>query len=327
MKKQIKKYLAVMLTLVLVLINTASPSYAESGHLLIANSKTNKMAYYINNKFVREFRISTGRLSTPTPQGKVKIVNKIKNRPYYAGGIPGGSPKNPLGDRWLGLHINGTYGTTYGIHGNNNENSIGKNITDGCIRMHNKEVRWLFDRIENQSDVIINYSNDSYSKIAAKYGIKIGDSQEEKKPGWEKSGNDWYYVKEDKTYQKNGWIKIKEQWYYFDSKGIMQRGWKNINNNWYYLRDDGGMKTGWLKDKENWYYLRDDGQMKTGWLLDKDQWHYLKSDGTMKIGWQLINNNWYYFNQDGNMAHDTIIDNWEINSDGVAINKKVQENI
>jgi len=57
-------------------------------------------------------------------------VNKIKNRPYYTGHIPGGNPRNPLGKRGLGLNANGTYGgDTYGTHDNNNESSIGKYVS------------------------------------------------------------------------------------------------------------------------------------------------------------------------------------------------------
>ena len=138
---------------------------------LIINSKKNKMAYYKDNKFVREFDVATGKKTTPTPQGKFKIVNKIVNRPYYSGGIDGGDPKNPLGDRRLGLYVNGTYGTNYGIHGNNNESSIGNHVSGGCIRMHNAEIRWLFDQIEIGSEAIIKYTYDSYEDIAKSYNI------------------------------------------------------------------------------------------------------------------------------------------------------------
>ncbi|MDF2058550.1 L,D-transpeptidase [Priestia megaterium] len=61
-----------------------------------------------------------------TPVGFFKVVNKIKNRPYYKRKIPGGYPCNQLGKRWLGLNANRTYVDTYGIHGNNNESSIFK---------------------------------------------------------------------------------------------------------------------------------------------------------------------------------------------------------
>ena len=96
--------------------------------LIVINKKTNQLAYYQNGKLVKVFMVGTGRKSSLTPEGKFKIVNKIKNRPYYKEKIPGGSPKNPLGVRWLGIEARGTYGTTYAIHGNNNPSSIGKYV-------------------------------------------------------------------------------------------------------------------------------------------------------------------------------------------------------
>ena len=181
MDKKIKKYLTMILTIVLIIgVSVPTMSYVEaaSKHMIIINTKTNRLGYYVNNKLVKEFAVATGKQSTPTPTGKCKIVNKIKNRPYYSKGIPGGSPRNPLGDRWLGLSINGTYGTTYAIHGNNNESSIGKHVSGGCIRMHNKEVRWLFDQIPNKSDVILKYTDQSFKQIAAGYGIKLEDNKQ-----------------------------------------------------------------------------------------------------------------------------------------------------
>ena len=58
---------------------------------------------------------------------------------------------------YINLYVNGTYGTNYGIHGNNNESSIGNHVSGGCIRMHNAEIRWLFDQIEIGSEAIIKY--------------------------------------------------------------------------------------------------------------------------------------------------------------------------
>nr|WP_303757488.1 L,D-transpeptidase [Priestia megaterium] len=44
--------------------------------------------------------VVTGKTWDKTPVGFFKVVNKIKNRPYYIGHIPDGDPRNPLGKRW-----------------------------------------------------------------------------------------------------------------------------------------------------------------------------------------------------------------------------------
>lgn len=182
MGKFLRKISSIVVALALVVSSMSIIAFADEEKVrasdsvyLVVNSKTNYMGYYKNGNLVKEFRVSTGTKSSPTPNGKFKIVNKIVNRPYYQGGIPGGSPNNPLGNRWMGLHVGSTYGTTYGVHGNNNENSIGKNITGGCIRMHNSEIRWLYDQVPKGSYVIVDNSSSSYIQIAKKYGVTLND--------------------------------------------------------------------------------------------------------------------------------------------------------
>ena len=113
MRKRSKVLLAMAIFLVASLVFPhAHVQSKTSTHLIVINKKTNQMAYYTNGKLAKIFLVGTGRKTSYTPEGTFKIVNKIKNRPYYKENIPGGSPKNPLGVRWLGLEARGTYGTT-----------------------------------------------------------------------------------------------------------------------------------------------------------------------------------------------------------------------
>ncbi|QOY37104.1 L,D-transpeptidase [Anaerobacillus isosaccharinicus] len=145
---------------------------SQNNQLIIINKSTNELAFFDHNQLVKTFPIATGRTDSLTPEGTFKIVNKIKNRPYYKDGIPGGDPQNPLGDRWLGLDARGTYGTTYAIHGNNNPNSIGKYVSAGCVRMHNEDVRWLFEQVILEAKVIITHSDQDFSTLALSYGYQ-----------------------------------------------------------------------------------------------------------------------------------------------------------
>jgi len=146
------------------------PVQASGDQLIIINKSNNKLAFFDNWKLVKVFDVGTGRQDSYTPEGTFRIVNKIKNRPYYTKNIPGGDPRNPLGDRWLGLDARGTYGTTYAIHGNSNESSIGRYVSSGCVRMHNNEVRWLFDQVNLYTKVIITNSGSSFEKLAVDHG-------------------------------------------------------------------------------------------------------------------------------------------------------------
>lgn len=177
--KKMKKLFVSLLALVLLVLSVGGmqSKAATSNQWLIINKSTNKLAFFENGKLVKEFNVATGRSPSYTPEGTFNIVNKIKNRPYYSKNIPGGSPKNPLGDRWFGIEARGTYGNTYGIHGTNNESSIGKYASSGCVRMHNKDVRWLFERVKVPTKVTIGYFKaQSFEDISKKSGYAVASS-------------------------------------------------------------------------------------------------------------------------------------------------------
>lgn len=121
------------------------PAWAGTYAGIVINKDTNQLGYYEGGKLVNSFSVATGRKADYTPEGEFKIVKKLVNPYYSKGKIPGGSPRNPLGVRWLGLAVGNTGGGTYGIHGTNNPKSIGTYASAGCIRMHNKDVIWLYD--------------------------------------------------------------------------------------------------------------------------------------------------------------------------------------
>lgn len=158
----------------MTVFTAAADAKELNNDLIIVNKKTNKLAYFKNGILEKEFSVATGKTPKLTPEGSFKIANKIKNRPYYKDKIPGGDPRNPLGDRWMGLDVNGTKGSTYGIHGNNNKKSIGKYVSAGCIRMNNDEIHWLFSQVQINTIAIITSSNLSFAEIAEKHGYSTG---------------------------------------------------------------------------------------------------------------------------------------------------------
>jgi lipoprotein-anchoring transpeptidase ErfK/SrfK len=129
-----------------------------SGPVIVIHRGSNRLKLYDGTKLVRTFPIATGQAIYPTPLGDFKIVVRWKNPWWYppndawAKGekpTPPG-PGNPLGTRWMGLSAPGV-----GIHGTNNESSIGYSLSHGCIRMHVSDSEWLFDRVEVGTPVFI----------------------------------------------------------------------------------------------------------------------------------------------------------------------------
>ena len=63
----------------------------------------------------------------------------------------------------MGFNARGTDGSKYGIHGTNQPSSIGKYISQGCIRMKKNDVEYLFDRIPIGTKVWIVKSKNHFS--------------------------------------------------------------------------------------------------------------------------------------------------------------------
>ena len=172
--KKIVKYLSVCLIVLFAasgFVKAPLASAAEKNNdLIIINKQYNKLAYYHNGYLEMIEPVATGKSWEKTPVGFFKVVNKIKNRPYYTGHIPGGDPRNPLGKRWIGIDANGTKGDTYAIHGNANESSIGKYVSQGCVRMHNDTVAKLFNKVKVGTPVTITNSYRSFEELTKLYG-------------------------------------------------------------------------------------------------------------------------------------------------------------
>ncbi len=77
----------------------------------------------------------------PTPE----MIERNPRYAKYADGMPGG-PGNPLGARALYLYKNGR-DTAFRIHGTTEPNSIGRSVSNGCIRMLNAHVTHLYEQI------------------------------------------------------------------------------------------------------------------------------------------------------------------------------------
>jgi lipoprotein-anchoring transpeptidase ErfK/SrfK len=69
--------------------------------------------------------------------------------------VVNGGPDNPLGARALYLHEADGKDTFIRIHGTNEPEYIGQNVSLGCIRMHNVDVIDLFNRVPANAKVVV----------------------------------------------------------------------------------------------------------------------------------------------------------------------------
>lgn len=82
--------------------------------------------------------------------------NMVRRNPKYRrfrNGVPGG-PRNPLGARALYLY-RGKRDTMYRIHGTTAPWSIGRAVSNGCVRMLNEHVEDLYTRVDIGARVVV----------------------------------------------------------------------------------------------------------------------------------------------------------------------------
>jgi lipoprotein-anchoring transpeptidase ErfK/SrfK len=129
------------------------PSHAyqqEQEPLVIVNKAINQAAFIKGDNIIKVVDAASGKTEELTPEGLFTVIVKAKNPYYRKKDIEGGSPENPLGTRWIGFDARETDGRIYGIHGTNQSSSIGQYVTNGCIRLSNENVEWLYENVPNR---------------------------------------------------------------------------------------------------------------------------------------------------------------------------------
>ncbi|MDF2588639.1 MAG: ErfK/YbiS/YcfS/YnhG family protein [Anaerocolumna sp.] len=113
--------------------NLQYQQHKKDTYSITINVANRTLTLYKNGAFYKSYTVAVGKPATPTPKGTFKIINKAIN------------PNGPFGARWLGLNAPGG---GYGIHGTNNPRSIGKRVSNGCVRMYNSDVIELSNLVD-----------------------------------------------------------------------------------------------------------------------------------------------------------------------------------
>lgn len=105
--------------------------------------KHQKLNYYVSGYKWREFTVSSGKKSTPTPKGEFKITTKIKKAwsksyglwmPYWLG----------LDRGRIGIHELPIWPNGY----REGLNHLGTPVSHGCIRLGLADASYLYERLE-----------------------------------------------------------------------------------------------------------------------------------------------------------------------------------
>jgi len=106
-----------------------------------------RLALLVGGVYVKEYPIAIGKVGSETPDGAF-VVDVMQEKPRWykpsGGVVEYGQEGNMLGERWIGF-ANQSGAAGLGIHGTNDETSIGTKCSNGCIRMRNADVIELYN--------------------------------------------------------------------------------------------------------------------------------------------------------------------------------------
>jgi L,D-transpeptidase ErfK/SrfK len=124
---------------------------------LVLRLKERRLYVYRGEKLEGNYLVAIGKPGWETPTGNFRIIQMIKDpawaHPFKKGVVIPPGPTNPLGRRWVAFWTDGT--NSIGFHGTPNESVMGKAVSHGCVRMRNKDVVALYDKIALGASVTV----------------------------------------------------------------------------------------------------------------------------------------------------------------------------
>jgi L,D-transpeptidase ErfK/SrfK len=121
---------------------------------VVLRLKQRRVFVYEGDRELANYPVAVGRRGWETPTGKFSVLYKLKDptwqNPWSGQMIPPG-PDNPLGDRWIAFWTDGK--NYIGFHGTPNEELVGQAVSHGCVRMKNRDIRAMFEKVDEGTPV------------------------------------------------------------------------------------------------------------------------------------------------------------------------------
>lgn len=123
---------------------------------LLLNLKKRRVFVYQVQKIIASYPGAIGRRGWETPTGQFRVIQMVREpvweHPLTGQLVPSGK-NNPLGARWLGFWTDGE--NFIGFHGTPPENLIGRAVCHGCVRMRDRDIKALFEKVQIGTSVIV----------------------------------------------------------------------------------------------------------------------------------------------------------------------------
>ena len=138
---------------------TSAQLTAKYPHVIMIDRNAFTLKLYDHLKLAKTYGIAVGMAGLETPAGLYNIQDKQVNPSWHvpdsawagdlAGKVIPPGPDDPIKARWMGIYAGA------GIHGTDEDGSIGSAASHGCIRMHIPDVIDLYDRVDVGDPVYI----------------------------------------------------------------------------------------------------------------------------------------------------------------------------
>ncbi len=151
-----------------VLKTEGRPRFVKQGYYIIIDKARYRLHFYKDGTLIKSYPVAVGKTTgdklqvgdSATPEGHF-FVKAIRDASAWTYDFNDGKGEIPrvYGPWFISLETGRSETFTregwsgIGIHGTHDPSSIGKNITAGCIRMHNKDVDELKKELEKEPDL------------------------------------------------------------------------------------------------------------------------------------------------------------------------------
>jgi hypothetical protein len=121
--------------------------------LLVVVRKSHELHWFRDDRLMRTWRVSLGTAATPTPLGRTFVLGRSTPREAVYAGVDvlalGSVPDDPyaLPPGLRGAHI--------GVHTWYHDDGLGKNVTDGCVRLTRTGQELLLAEIPPGTEVLV----------------------------------------------------------------------------------------------------------------------------------------------------------------------------
>ncbi|NJO40862.1 MAG: L,D-transpeptidase [Cyanobacteria bacterium CRU_2_1] len=136
--------------------NLAIAAEPADVHLEI-NLEQREVSVYRGDVKIKSYPIGIGRAGWETPIGTFEVNQMRENptwiSPFTGERIPGGDPRNPLGNYWIGFWTDGYY--SVGFHGTPDSGTIGNAESHGCIHMYDQDLEELYQQVNIGTPVTV----------------------------------------------------------------------------------------------------------------------------------------------------------------------------